>query len=66
VTDAAPAAADPSSEITTAEPVASLQPLTDDKPNGLLALIAIVCTLGVSIGVIRAFVSQRASRTTIA
>jgi hypothetical protein len=67
VTDAAPAAvSEPSSEITTAEPVASLQPLTDDKPNGLLAVIAIVCTLGVSIGVIRAFVSQRASRTRIA
>ncbi len=66
VTDAAPAVSEPSSETTTAEPVASLQPLTDDKPNGLLALIAIVCTLGVSVGAIRAFVSQRASRTTIA
>ncbi len=68
VTDAASAAASEpsSSDNTTAEPVASLQPLTDDKPNGLLAVIAIVCCLGVSIGVIRTFVSQRASRTTIA
>jgi hypothetical protein len=69
VTDAGPAVAadsSPGSEAGTAEPVASLQPLPDDKPNGLLALIAIVCTLGVSIGLIRAFVSQRASRTTIA
>jgi hypothetical protein len=65
--DAAPAAASgPSSEVTSAEPVASLQPLTENRPNGLLALIAIVCSLGVAVGVIRAFVSQRASRTTIA
>jgi hypothetical protein len=67
VTDAAPAAGSaPSSEVTTAEPVASLEPLSDNRPNGLLAVIAIVCTLGVAVGAIRAFVSQRASRTTIA
>ena len=62
--DAAPAA--PVSEIAAAEPVASMRPMSDSGPVGLLALTAIVCVIGVASGAIRAFVSQRASRTLIA
>jgi hypothetical protein len=65
--DAAPAApAVPVSEIAAAEPVASMQPMSESGPIGLLALTAIVCVIGVAVGAIRAFVSQRASRTMIA
>jgi hypothetical protein len=65
--DAAPAApAMPASEIAAAEPVASMQPMSEPGPAGLLALTAIVCVIGVAVGAIRAFVSQRASRTMIA
>ena len=46
-----------------AEPVAAIKPLPDSGRIGLLALIASVCVVGVAAGVIRAFVSQRASRT---
>jgi len=65
--EAAPSAvAAPASEIVTAEPVAAMEPLPESGPSGLLALTAMVCVIGVAAGVIRAFVSQRASRTTIA
>jgi hypothetical protein len=65
--DAAPAtAAGPSTEVAAAEPVASMQPMPESGPSGLLALTAIVCALGVAVSAIRAFVSQRASRTKIA
>ncbi|GIF69875.1 hypothetical protein Ais01nite_79100 [Asanoa ishikariensis] len=46
-----------------AEPLASVDPVSDSGPTGLLALIATVCLVGVSAGAIRAIVAQRASRT---
>jgi hypothetical protein len=49
-----------------AEPMASVEPMTEEGPVGLLALIATVCVLGVSIGTIRAILAQRASRAGIA
>lgn len=49
-----------------AEPVAALEPLTGTGPDGLLAVIATVCVLGVGAGAIRAFAAQRASRTSMA
>ena len=58
--------AGPSSGIVAAEPVATMRPLPESQPIGLLAVIATVSVLGVAIGVIRAIVSQRASRATIA
>jgi hypothetical protein len=61
---AAPVA--PGTEIATAEPVAAMRPLPDSQPIGLLALVAMVCVLGVTAGTIRAFVSQRAYRAMIA
>jgi hypothetical protein len=61
---AAPAAS--SSDIAAAEPVATMEPMPDDGPVGLLAAVAIVCVLGVAVGAIRAIVSQRASRTSTA
>jgi hypothetical protein len=65
--DGAPGAAvEPAPDIAAAEPVAAMQPLPESRPIGLLALTAIVCVIGVAVGAIRAFVSQRASRTTIA
>jgi hypothetical protein len=65
--DAAPAAPSvPVSEVAAAEPVASMRPMSPSGPSGLLALIATVCVIGVAVGAIRAFVSQRASRTMIA
>lgn len=45
-----------------AEPFASVGPIREGRPIGLLGITAIVCVLGVSIAAIRAFVSQRASR----
>ena len=67
VTDPPPAnSAVPSTQPAAAEPVAAIKPLPDTGRIGLLALIAIVCVLGVAAGVIRAFVSQRASRTKVA
>lgn len=53
-------------EAAAAEPVASIEPLPDSQPIGLLAVTAIVCVLGVAAAAIRAFVSERASRSTIA
>jgi hypothetical protein len=64
---AAPAAAaGAGSDLALAEPVATMAPMPESGPIGLLALTAIVCVIGVAVGAIRAFVSQRASRTTIA
>jgi hypothetical protein len=74
-TDMAPAAAGvttadvaetPSEQVAAAEPVAAMQPLPESSPIGLLAVVAIVSVIGVAVGAIRSFVSQRASRTTIA
>jgi len=66
-TEAAPATpASPSSVIVAAEPVAAMEPLSTSRPIGLLALIASVCVVGVAVGAIRAFVSQRASRAGVA
>lgn len=66
-TDAAPAvAAAPSSDMAAAEPVAAMEPMSDDGPIGLLAVIASICAVGVAVGAIRAFASERASRATIA
>ena len=59
-----PSSADPTSAA--AEPVAALQPLSQDSPIGLLALAATVCLAGVTAAAIRAIAAQRASRTTIA
>ncbi|WP_213451086.1 hypothetical protein [Rhizomonospora bruguierae] len=45
-----------------AEPVAAGEPVGDTGPVGLLALIATVCVVGVSIGTIRAIITKRATR----
>jgi hypothetical protein len=64
---ARPAAATvPTTEIAAAEPVAAMEPMRDQGPVGLLAVIAAVCALGVGIAAIRAFVSQRANRAEVA
>lgn len=61
--DAGPAApTPPPSDAAAAEPVAAMQPMTPNRPIGLLAVIAAVCAVGVAVGAIRAIVSQRASR----
>ena len=49
-----------------AEPVVAAQATSGTGPNGLLALIATVCVVGVSAGAIRAIVAQRATRTGVA
>lgn len=49
-----------------AEPMASVEPITNKGPTGLLALIAIVCVLGAIAGAMRAIMAQRASRASIA
>jgi hypothetical protein len=46
-----------------AEPLASVEPVNESGKNGLLALIATVCVVGVSAGAIRAIIAQRATRT---
>jgi hypothetical protein len=46
-----------------AEPLASVEPVTEGGSTGLLALIATVCVVGVSAGAIRAIIAQRATRT---
>ena len=56
----------PPSGLVAAEPVAAMRPLPESRPVGLLAVIAAVSVLGVAIGVIRAIVSQRASRASVA
>jgi hypothetical protein len=49
-----------------AEPLASVEPVSESGKNGLLALIATVCVVGVSAGAIRAIIAQRATRTRVA
>ncbi|MFI7375583.1 hypothetical protein ACIBSW_36385 [Actinoplanes sp. NPDC049668] len=49
-----------------AEPVATVRPMWPSRQIGLLAIIAMVCVAGVSAGAIRAIVSQRASRASVA
>lgn len=56
----------PTAQAAAAEPVAAMEPLPDSGRIGLLAAIAIVLVLGVAVAAIRAFVSQRASRTNVA
>jgi hypothetical protein len=66
-TDAAPAAPAASpSNMAAAEPVAAMAPMRDGGPIGLLAVVAMVCAVGVAAGAIRAIASERASRATIA
>jgi hypothetical protein len=65
-TTAQAGAAAGATDIAAAEPVAAMEPMSPDQPIGLLAVVAAVCVVGVSVGAIRAFVSQRASRATIA
>lgn len=60
------AMAGPTSENVAAEPLAALRPMPESRPIGLLALIAAICVVGVAVGAIRAFVSERASRTRLA
>lgn len=45
-----------------AEPLAAIDPVPERGSNGLLALVATVCVIGVSAGAIRAILAQRASR----
>jgi hypothetical protein len=59
-------AAVPPADVATVEPVSAMESIPDSRPIGLLALTAMVCMLGVAAGIIRAIVSQRASRTKIA
>lgn len=63
VTDRAPDTFALTPQTAAAEPVAAIKPLPDSGRIGLLALVAFVCVAGVAAGAIRAFVSQRASRT---
>ncbi|MBM2616914.1 hypothetical protein JIG36_15250 [Actinoplanes sp. LDG1-06] len=64
---AEPAApAPPPTQIAAAEPVATLEPMPEGSPLGLLALTAAVCVVGVTVAAIRAIVSQRANRAQIA
>lgn len=49
-----------------AEPVSTTASSEEDGPNGLLAVIAIVCVVGVSAGAIRAIAAQRATGTSVA
>lgn len=65
--DAAPAAVStPLTETAAAEPVAAMQPMSRTGSVGLLGAVAGICVVGVAVGAIRAIVSQRASRATIA
>ncbi|GAA0451177.1 hypothetical protein Ade02nite_76070 [Paractinoplanes deccanensis] len=64
---AGPAAPSPGpTEVAAAEPVATMAPMSDGGPIGLLALIAAVCVVGVGVATIRAIVSQRANRAKLA
>ena len=66
-TYAAPAAESaPASAVAAAEPVAAMEPMREHGSVGLLGAVAGICVIGVAVGAIRAIVSQRASRTTIA
>lgn len=48
-----------------AEPLAPMDPVRDDGPTGLLALVAAICVVGVSAGAVRAVIAQRATRTAV-
>lgn len=67
VEDNLPALPEPTDSVTVtganAEPLASVEPISEQGPTGLLALIATVCVVGVSAGAIRAIIAQRATRT---
>jgi hypothetical protein len=56
----------PPTNVAAAEPVAEMRPMPENRPVGLLAVVAGVCVLGVAVAAIRSFVSQRASRANIA
>lgn len=56
----------PPTNVAAAEPVAEMRPMPENRPIGLLAVVAGVCVLGVAVAAIRSFVSQRASRANIA
>lgn len=60
-----PAASD-DGEGLAAEPVVTVPTSVERGPNGLLAIIAVVCLIGVAAGAIRAIIAQRATRTGIA
>jgi hypothetical protein len=49
-----------------AEPLSSTGGSGKNGPNGLLAITAVLCIVGVSVGAIRAIVAQRATRTSTA
>lgn len=53
-------------EAVAAEPVSTDATTEEDGPNGLLAIIAVICVVGVSAGAIRAIAAQRATRTSAA
>ncbi|MEU4214780.1 hypothetical protein [Actinoplanes sp. NPDC026623] len=59
-------AALPPAYTVSAEPVATVRPMWPSRQIGMLALIATVCVAGVAAGAIRAIVSQRASRASVA
>jgi hypothetical protein len=59
-TSAAPGAG---ADITDEDPPASVEPVSETGGRGLLAMIATVCAVGVSVGAIRAITAQRATRT---
>jgi hypothetical protein len=63
---AAPEIQASSADSAAAEPVAALEPMSESRPVGLLALAATVCLAGVTAAAVRAIVAQRASRTIIA
>jgi hypothetical protein len=56
----------PPTDVVAAEPVAAVRPMPESQPIGLLALIAGVSVAGVAVAAIRAIVSQRASRASVA
>jgi hypothetical protein len=66
-TAAAPAAGSASaSNVTAAESAVAMEPVSGTGSVGLLGVVAGICVIGVAAGAIRAFVSERASRATIA
>jgi hypothetical protein len=54
------AAPEPTVALAAAEPAGPMKPMSESGPIGLLAVTAFVCVIGVAVGAIRAFVSQRA------
>lgn len=53
---------DDESEFASKPLLRATEPAPDDRPIGLLALIAMVCVVGVSAGAVRAIIAQRANR----